>query len=1656
MATLFNTKISQTYEGLIKTFDNAVISATLKQLTDGSGNATGLYLNTAGDFKVTNILEWGSLKDTGTGVTITRYVTSSDGIENFDNNTSLPTSAAVKLYVDSKFATSDTLQEVLSFGNTTSGHDIVVSANDDITFTDSSKILMGASSDLQIYHDGSNSYIKDAGSGGLRIASDLFRVYKADLSGLMINAVPDDRVELYFNDNKKLATTNTGVDVTGNLVVSGTITGSGGSFLPLAGGTMTGNIVLNDNVKSIYGTASDGLEIFHDGFDSFITDSGTGKLWILGSTQVNIGSPSYEIGIQYIENASVNLRYDNAVKLETKSYGVEVTGQLVSTDNIQVGNNLILGDNKKAFFGGSNDLQIYHDGSHSYINEQGTGNLYLKATSLILSNSAGSNYLIGNSGGSVNMYFDGSEKFGTRTDGAKVTGNLEVTGTITGSGGSFLPLAGGTMTGTILCADNKGINIGASNDLQITHNGSTAGTIKNTSGNFNIQQSAGGNIFIEKDDGENMAAFRPDAAVELYYNGSQKLATTNSGISVTGNGVFSGNVTVPDNGQFIAGSNSDFAIIHDTNDSRIKNNTGNLYIDQRAVTESVFFRVSNNFALDTTALTISREGNLTTGASVTIAGDLTVNGTTTTINTQTLAVEDPLIELAKDNAANSVDIGMYGKYNDGTTRYLGLFSDASDSNKFKLFKGLTAQPTSTVNTSGTAYAAADLLIAGLEATTGSFDGLVTIESYIVHEGDTDSQFGFQGADEFRISIGGDLNFLADANGNYLYHNALQKMRTTSGGVYITGDTVSSSTVVVGSNASIFAENNLRFKSTGAAFIDHNTLAQSIKFRLSNSSSLDVTPLEITPLYLSSTVDMYFGNNDKIKLGAGNDLEIYSDGTIGVLKGNDVRLVNAAGGNIFRVNANAAELYYSDSKKFETTNTGVTVTGNIDGAASIFLQNYIYHSGDGNTYFGFPANDRFAVSAGGNTNLELVSNGVTLRHSGSNKLLTTATGVSVSGNIDLADGAARSIIGSTNQSLIIDAKPNQSTEGLLLQINGTDKLSILASGNATFAGNVGIGINPAEVLDLKTSTGDCRIRLDAPSGSDTEIKFFNDGAAQYTIGHDDDSDELRIALTNVEAPIMTFTKDKVASIGALSNGQTGRLVVNHDGGSSPVAKFMARTNKAIVQISDNDTTGYVSAENGLFSIGRAAGVNAANINIDAGNEVGFGTSTPTHKVDIYADANVPLRIHRPNNSNLNINGAWGIGFSTRGDAVVSTTDTRSGLFSYYNGNLFLATSNSDITSNPYGSARLIINNSGNVGIGVSPENRLHVKTNAADSTPQVLVQNGSTGDASMKFNVSGQSYVVGIDYDDSKKFKISSSSNLGTTDRITLLSTGQVGIGTITPGTVHGAAYGTTKLHIDGGTDRGQIIIEGDADASMVLSDNGGTTNERVFTTSVGNGKYTIKPLQDNGTSTAGGVAVTVTHNGNLLVGATALSDVGSLTKSHLIEGISESAGTGAVGTYNRSGTANCPSLVVLNRDTSTDSSNRFIQFYANVIGGTNTPMGGIVGNGASNVQFAALSDIREKENVKTISGSLDKINSLNPVEFDWKKSSEHINGGFIAQEVEKIFPEYIVENISNEGEEERKGLTGGMASGIVAHLVKSIQELTAKVEMLEKNCQCKN
>ena len=87
----------------------------------------------------------------------------------------------------------------------------------DVTFGDNTKAIFGAGSDLQIYHDGSHSYVSDQGTGDLRILAADFRVRNAADDETMIQANADTDVSLWYNNSKKLATTNTGIDITGSV-----------------------------------------------------------------------------------------------------------------------------------------------------------------------------------------------------------------------------------------------------------------------------------------------------------------------------------------------------------------------------------------------------------------------------------------------------------------------------------------------------------------------------------------------------------------------------------------------------------------------------------------------------------------------------------------------------------------------------------------------------------------------------------------------------------------------------------------------------------------------------------------------------------------------------------------------------------------------------------------------------------------------------------------------------------------------------------------------------------------------------------------------------------------------------------------------------------------------------------------------------------------------------------------------------------------------------------------------------------------------------------------------------------------------------------------------------------------------------------------------
>jgi len=109
-----------------------------------------------------------------------------------------------------------------------------------------------------------------------------------------------------------------------------------GDYLPLAGGTMTGNTLHGDDVKSTYGDAND-LQIYHDGGNSYINDVGTGDLILRSGNDLRLQSSTNEAYLTCNENGSVEVYYNNAKKLETTSTGVEVTGNGIFTGNVGIG-----------------------------------------------------------------------------------------------------------------------------------------------------------------------------------------------------------------------------------------------------------------------------------------------------------------------------------------------------------------------------------------------------------------------------------------------------------------------------------------------------------------------------------------------------------------------------------------------------------------------------------------------------------------------------------------------------------------------------------------------------------------------------------------------------------------------------------------------------------------------------------------------------------------------------------------------------------------------------------------------------------------------------------------------------------------------------------------------------------------------------------------------------------------------------------------------------------------------------------------------------------------------------------------------------------------------------------------------------------------------
>jgi hypothetical protein len=292
---------------------------------------------------------------------------------------------------------------------------------------------------------------------------------------------------------------------------------------PQLGGNLSSNgndVNFGDNDKATFGAGSD-LQIYHDGSGSIVYDNGTGPLNLqTNNSNINIkggGSASHTMAI-FKSTEGVELYYNNVKKFETTSTGVDVTG-VITTDGMTTSADINFGDNDKAIFGAGSDLQIYHDGSDSYITDSGTGNLRIQAQELLIEDPSGNDYFFGISGAQTAMCYAGTAKLATTSTGVDVTGVITTDGMTTSADINF--------------GDSDKAVFGAGNDLQIYHDGSNSYIYENGTGDLKIATN-GGNIRLQKTLTEIMGDFKIDGSVDLYHNNVKKFETTSSGVSVTG------------------------------------------------------------------------------------------------------------------------------------------------------------------------------------------------------------------------------------------------------------------------------------------------------------------------------------------------------------------------------------------------------------------------------------------------------------------------------------------------------------------------------------------------------------------------------------------------------------------------------------------------------------------------------------------------------------------------------------------------------------------------------------------------------------------------------------------------------------------------------------------------------------------------------------------------------------------------------------------------------------------------------------------------------------------------------------------------------------------------------------------------------------------
>jgi len=633
--------------------------------------------------------------------------------------------------------------------------------------------------------------------------------------------------------------------------------------------------------------------------------------------------------------------------------------------------------------------------------------------------------------------------------------------------------------------------------------------------------------------------------------------------------------------------------------------------------------------------------NAKVGGNLTVTGDLTVEGTTTTIDTQTLTVEDPLIEVASNNTStDAVDIGWYGKYApSGTTLYAGLFRDTGDS-KFKLFRNLEEQPTTTVNTSGTGYTVATL-VADLE---GTLTGTIASSTVATTQTLADNSTKVATTAYVDASIGNSTLAEVLVNGN------------TTGGTDISvsaGDDIT----FTDTSKAIFG-GDLEIYNTGSSFI--------------TQASGDLTIIN------------YSDDND-VKIQC-------DDGSGGV-----TTYIKADG------SSGAVELNHYGLKKFETTANGIAISGIISNltdpsaAQDAATKNYVdTQVGANNELSEILANGNTTggtdIAVNGTDSITFVDNSkaifgtgndLQIYHNGTNAVIDNATNnlqFTIAGKTILTSSSTNNELNWNHSNGNWFAKATNSNTFIIgSESNATDNITLDASngGSATFSGDITVsggditlgGTGRIQGIDTVSASTDAASKgyVDSQVGANNELSEVL--ANGNTTGGTD------IAVSSGDD--ITFADDSVARFGASQD-----LVMYHNGTSNN-SRITNTTGKLYLESTNDDGIVLRTTISALEMI-EIGGATPSVILSHNGNRKLYTTSTG---VQVTGDVDVVS------------NGSVYIGDSSEGTNARLSLGASNDFLLYHFGENYIQSTGADLNINA-GTQNVEIT-AGGVGIGVTP-------------------------------------------------------------------------------------------------------------------------------------------------------------------------------------------------------------------------------------------------------------------------------------------------------------------------------------------------------------------